>query len=107
LPQRCPDVSSRTVRFLQTFFDDLDSQLPAQRGVGGVPSSTDFLLYDLPTIRDLLADDFERHTTEMLELSPMRLFIGAGTLVRGVVLYAYVAADDAIDVVALELQVAE
>jgi len=37
-------MTERLVRFRQTFFDDLDSLLPDERGRDGRPSATDFLL---------------------------------------------------------------
>ena len=39
-------MADRLVRFLESFFDDLDRQLPPDRGADGTPSATDFLLYD-------------------------------------------------------------
>lgn len=53
-------MPERQVRFTHSFFDQLDVLLPAERGADGSPSATDFLLYELPRIRDLLAADFER-----------------------------------------------
>ncbi len=47
------------VRFTEQFFDRLDLLLPDERGLDGTPSVTDFLLFDLPTVRDELATDFE------------------------------------------------
>lgn len=41
-------VADRVVRFHPTFFDDLDELLPSERSANGLPSTTDFLLYDLP-----------------------------------------------------------
>ena len=52
-------VTDRAVRFHQAFFDDLDELLPPERSADGMPSATDFLLYELPRLRDLLADDYE------------------------------------------------
>jgi hypothetical protein len=48
-------VPDRTVRFTEQFFDRLDELLPEQRASDGTPSITDFLLLDLPAIRDRLA----------------------------------------------------
>jgi hypothetical protein len=44
-------MPERLVRFRPTFFDDLDSLLPDERGRDGRPSATDFLLYELPRLR--------------------------------------------------------
>jgi hypothetical protein len=75
-------MANRLVRFLEAFFDDLDRQLPAERGADGTPSATDFPLYDLPPIRDALAVDFKGVTTEIRDTAPLRVFLGTGTLVR-------------------------
>jgi len=72
--------------------------LPDERGGDGSPSATDFLLYELPRIRDLLASDFEGNTLPADE-PPVRLYVGAGTLVKSVALYAVVAADEAVEVI--------
>jgi len=53
-------TSRRVVRVDQSFFDELDAQLGPDRGPGGEPSSTDFLTFDLPTIVDEFADNFDR-----------------------------------------------
>lgn len=91
-------MPERLVRFTQSFFDRLDDLLPDERGPDGSPSATDFLLYDLPRIRDLLATDFERNTISA-DQSEMRVYVGAGTLVRSVALYVIIAEDDAVEVI--------
>ena len=91
-------MAERQVRFTQTFFDRLDDLLPDERGADGSPSATDFLLYELPRIRDLLASDFERNTLPAEE-PPVRLYVGTGTLVKSVALYAVIAADEAVEVI--------
>ena len=80
-------MPDRPVRFTEQFFDRLDSILPQERGDDGEPSATDFLLFDLPRIRDLLASDFEANTFP-IEDSDLRAFVGAGMLVPSIVLYA-------------------
>ena len=57
-------VPERVVRFTEQFFNRLDRLLPSERGGDGIPSVTDFLLFDLPTVRDALATNFERQTFE-------------------------------------------
>jgi hypothetical protein len=52
----------RQVRFTEQFFDRLDRLLPAERGHDGTPIVTDFLLLELPAIRDDVAEDFEHRT---------------------------------------------
>ena len=95
-------MPERLVRFTQSFFDRLDDLLPDERGADGSPSATDFLLYELPRIRDLLSTDFERNTISA-DLSEMRVYVGAGLLVRSVALYAILAEDDAVEVIWLAI----
>ena len=99
-------MADRSVRFLPQFFDELDSQLPTQRGPDGAPAAADFLLYDLPPIRDLLASNFERNTLEVIGAEPVRVLIGAGTLVRSVAVYAYLESDEMIAVLAIDIETA-
>jgi hypothetical protein len=70
----------RRVRFFPNFFDELDAQLPADRTADGVPLAADFLVFDLPPIRDLLAADVELATVELLS-PPLRVMVAAGTRV--------------------------
>ena len=50
-------VTERQIRFTEQFFDQLDLLLPSERGADGTPSITDFLLIDLPRVRDQPAID--------------------------------------------------
>jgi hypothetical protein len=68
-------MPDRIVRFLQSFFDDLDSQLPVERSAVGEPPATDFQLYDLPRLRDQLASDFVGKTLSIPGLAPLRMLI--------------------------------
>lgn len=96
-------MPDRIIRFLPSFFDDLDSQLPVERSTAGEPSATDFLLYELPRLRDQLASDFVGNTLSLPGLAPLRMLIATGTLVRSVAIYAYVDANDDVAVVALDM----
>ena len=87
----------------RTFVDDLDSQLPVERSAAGEPSATDFLLYDLPRLRDQLSADFVGNTLSLPGLAPLRMMIATGTLMHSVALYAYVDANDDVAVVALDV----
>ena len=97
-------MPDRVVRFTESFFVDLDSQLPDVRSPEGLPSRTDFLLHDLPRLRDRLSRDFEGNTLSAVGYEPVRILIEAGILVAEVALYAYLRDDDAVEVVAVELQ---
>ena len=80
-------MADRVVRFHETFSDDLDELLPLERSADGPPSATDFLLYDLPRLRYLLADDYEANTLEVHGCDDLRILVQSGTLVRAVALY--------------------
>jgi hypothetical protein len=56
-------TSRRIVRVVQEFFDRLDDLLPAERSATGAPSTTDFLLHDLPPVIDVLALNYDTVTT--------------------------------------------
>lgn len=73
-------MSERQVRFTEQFFDRLDVLLPGERGMDGTPSITDFLLLDLPRVRDRLVSDYEGNTLATDE-PDVRVYIGAGVLV--------------------------
>jgi hypothetical protein len=96
-------MSDRSVRFTADFFDDLDQQLDEERTDEGRPSRLDFLLYELPRLRDLLAADFEASTLAIDDVPHIRVMIQAGQLVSFASLYAHLTADGAIDVIGLEL----
>jgi hypothetical protein len=82
------------------FFDRLDELLPAERSPGGTPSTADFLLYDLPRIRDQLANSFEGNTLPADD-EPVRVWVGCGVVVANVAVFAHVAGDDAVEVISL------
>lgn len=98
-------MTDRLVRFHPHFFDELDSQLPDQRATDGTPSAADFLLYDLPRMRDRLASDFERNTLEVSG-TDVRVLICSGTLVHTVAIYAFIDHDEAVEVIAIDIQTA-
>ena len=59
----------RQVRVAQSFFDRLDELLPPERGPRGRPSTVDFLLHEMPTLIDALAQDYEAVTAALTERS--------------------------------------
>jgi hypothetical protein len=71
----------RRVRVDSAFFADLDAQLGESRGPRGEPSSTDFLLIDLPTIVDEFAEDFESIPVLFPEREDYRILVTGGRLV--------------------------
>lgn len=49
----------REVRVSEEFFRQLDEQLGAARGPDGEPSSTDYLVLELPAVVELFASQFD------------------------------------------------
>jgi hypothetical protein len=86
-------VPDRVIRFTEQFFDRLAELLPEERGADGSPSITDFLLLDLPAVRNALAADFERFTLATHD-PDVRVYIGAGVLVRTMTVYASIEQHD-------------
>ena len=85
-------MPERIVRFSDQFFDRLDDLLPVERGADGTPSVTDFLLLELPAVRDMLASDFEQCTMPT-EDPDVRVYVGAGVLFRAVAIFAALDGD--------------
>jgi hypothetical protein len=85
-------VAERQVRFTEQFFEALDERFPTERGADGTPSATDFLLIDLPAVRDRLANDFDRWTLPTTD-QEVRVCIGAGILVERFALFAALVGD--------------
>jgi hypothetical protein len=96
-------VSRRQVRVSQSFFERLDALLPQQRDTAGVPSATDLLLHELPTIIDRLARDYEGSTLPVAGDPEIRVLVTAGVLVEYLAIYAVVADDDAVEIIYLDL----
>src|SRR3954454_21499255 len=96
-------MSRRPVRVDSTFFERLDELLGPERGSDGTPSATDFLLHDLPAIIDLLAEGYLEHTVAVAHDPEIRVLITAGILVPFISVYAVLGADDAVEIIYLEL----
>ncbi len=95
-------TAERAVRFTEEFFSHLDDLLPDGRSVEGEPSATDFLLFDLPPIRDKLARNFEGESLATQD-PEIRVYIGNGVLFRSVAVFARLAIDGAVEAVWLHL----
>jgi hypothetical protein len=64
----------RLVRVAPSFFDRPDELLPAERTAEGAPSTTDFLLHEIPPIIDRLAQDYETVTAAVPSLPGVRVY---------------------------------
>ena len=94
----------RPVRVTQQFFDRRDQLLPEERSSTGTPSTTDFLLHDMPTIIDTLATDFDSVTTVVPGVAGVRVMVTVGMLVDFIAVYAAVSADGGIELLYLDLE---
>jgi hypothetical protein len=94
----------RQVRVAQSFFDRLDELLPDERGADGTPSTADFLLHEMPTIIDRLAEGFEGSTLSVAAVPDVRVVIVAGVLIPYVAVYAVLAPDDAVEIIYLDVE---
>ncbi len=73
----------RTVRITVSFFDDLDAQLPHERGPNGEPSANDFQVYELLRIVDRIAVEWESLAELIAGRPDYRALTAAGILVAG------------------------
>ena len=89
-------ASDRIVRFTEDFFDRLETLLPEERSATGTPSVTDFLVFDLPPIRDRLVHDFDGETLWTDE-DDIRVCIGTGVLVRYIAVFARAVDDGSVE----------
>jgi hypothetical protein len=96
-------VARRQVRVTAGFFDQLDAQLPAERGPRGEPSVTDFIAVVLPTIIDRFAEQFDDLPELVAGVTATRMFIGPGVLVRAIAVYGILSDDDVIDLVGIAI----
>ena len=94
----------RTVRVSESFFEQLDDQLGADRGDDGSPSATDFLVFDLPTIVERLATGYDGLPEIIQGIHSGRMLITSGVLVRYLVVFGLLATDDAIDLVGISIE---
>jgi len=70
----------RTVRATARFFEDLDRQLPAERGSGGEPSTNDFQVFELLRIVERFAVGFDDLPRLFPDRDDYRILITAGVL---------------------------
>jgi len=96
-------TSRRTVRVDQAFFDDLDRQLGSDRGPNGEPSSTDFIVIDLPTVVEEFAERFDALPIAYPDRPDYRVLVIGGTLVVAALVVGQLIADDTIVLLGIEL----
>ena len=85
-------MPDRVVRFTEQFFSALDDVLPTAREPDGRPSVTDFLLLDLPTLRDALGQSYDDVTLPTATPS-VRVLLASSVLVGMVAIYMALEGD--------------
>ena len=94
----------RVVRVSAAFFDQLDEQLPPERGAHGEPSAADFVVLELPGVVERFAVDFDS-LPEMIEGTTVgRMLIAPGLLVRAFVAYGVLVTDGSIELVGITIE---
>jgi len=96
-------TSRRAVRVDQTFFDDLDRQLGSDRGPNGEPSTTGFIVIDLPTVVEEFATHFDALPIAYPDRPDYRVLVIGGTLAAAAVVIGQLVADDSIVLLGIEL----
>lgn len=96
-------ANRRTVRATATFFEDLDRQLPSERGKSGEPSTNDFQVFELLRIVEEFAVGWDSLPELIPGRSDYRLMIATGTLIRGFAVVGQLAADGAIELIQLDI----
>ena len=93
----------RVVRATARFFQDLDRQLPDERGPNGEPSTNDFQVLDLLRI----IEEFATRWDELPQLIPgrpqYRILLATGNVVARFAAIAQLAPDGAIELLQLDL----
>ena len=95
----------RTVRATAIFFEDLDRQLPAERGANGEPSTNDFQVFELLRIVEKFAVGWDDLPELILRRSDYRLMIATGVLIRGFAVVGQLASDGAIELIQLDIDI--
>ena len=93
----------RVVRATPRFFEDLDRQLPPERGPNGEPSTNDFQVFELIRIVDRFAVEFDDLPRLIAERDDYRILVMSGTLLAGFSVIGQLAADGAVELVQLDL----
>ncbi len=93
----------RPVRVDPQFFAELDAQLGETRGDNGEPSSSDFLLIDLPSIADMFATSFDDLPAMYEGRTDYRFLVTTGSLVAAAVIVGQLHTDGSIILFGIEI----
>jgi hypothetical protein len=97
-------MTRRVVRASPAFFDQLDTQLGAERGPHGQPSATDFLVVEVPAIVEAFAARFDELPLPVEGVPEARMVIGTGKMVRAFAAYGLLMADESIELIGIEIE---
>ena len=95
------------VRATTDFFQDLDRQLPGERGAGGEPSTYDFQAFELLRIVERFAIGFHDLPELIPGRSDYRILIAAGVLVAGFAVVGQLAPDGAVELIQLDIDLGD
>lgn len=93
----------RTVRAAAWFFEDLDRQLPAERGPAGEPSTNDFQVFELLRIVERFAVGFNDLPRLIPDRDDYRILISAGVLIPRFSVVGQFAPDGAVELLQLDI----
>jgi hypothetical protein len=93
----------RTVRSTPAFFEDLDRQLGSERGDSGEPSANDFQVFELLRVIEVFATRFDELPALIPGRRDYRVLIAAGLLVPRFAVVGQLAADGAVELIELDL----
>ncbi len=89
----------RSVRITASFFEDLDGQLPHERGPNGEPSTHDFQVHELLRVVDRVATEWDTLTELIPGRTDYRILTVVGILVPVFTVVAQLASDGAIEII--------
>jgi hypothetical protein len=93
----------RQVRAASSFFEDLDRQLPPERGARGEPSTNDFQVHELFEIVEQFATEFDT-LPELIPGRPeYRILISTGLLLPAYTVVGQLAPDGAVELIQLDV----
>ena len=93
----------RTVRATQRFFEDLDRQLPGERGPDGQPSANDFQVLDLLRVIEEFATGWDGLPELIPETPRYRILMASGNVVARFAVIGQLALDGAVELVQLDI----
>lgn len=97
-------TARRIVRVTDAFFEQLDRYLGSDRGDGGEPSATDFLVLELPAIVERFATGFDDLPEIVDGVAAGRMLITSGVLVRSVAVFGLETSSTTIDLIGITIE---